>query len=81
MLRCLQAPPAAQTPAWGALAKNPKSSEEGSNKDAAAPKTWQGQGEWQVLSQLLFSGCFINFVPILAELSCICVACGMTMSI
>ena len=48
MVCVLQAPPAAQTPAWGGLAKNGKSSEPGADKDAAAPKTWRGHGEWQV---------------------------------
>ena len=43
-----QAPAAVQTPSWGGLAKDPKTTEEQADKDAAAPKTWRGQGEWQV---------------------------------
>lgn len=47
----MQAPAAVQTPAWGGLASSPgtASKEESSEKIAAAPQTWRGVGEWQVL--------------------------------
>lgn len=44
----MQAAPDVQTPAWGGLATSSEPPEDTSGKDTAAPKTWRGQGEWQV---------------------------------
>ena len=44
----MQAAPVVQTPSWGAPQKDPKSSQEESDRDAAGPKTWRGHGEFQV---------------------------------
>ena len=49
---CMQAPAAVQTPVWGGSTKTQSPAisgeEESPEKDAAAPKTWRGVGEWQV---------------------------------
>lgn len=52
---CIQAPAAVQTPAWGGLPKSSGATSEAdtSEKDAAAPKTWRGVGEWQVMPVML----------------------------
>ena len=45
----MQAPAAVQTPLWGGSSNGPGAGKDDSpSKDAAAPKTWKGVGEWQV---------------------------------